>query len=70
MPTRIFMHQRVIPGITEAVQLLGVARLRQDRIRLGKAPQRRVVPAGAVEVQTQPRLPTLPGVAVGRRRGA
>jgi hypothetical protein len=50
--------------------LLGVARLRQDRVRLGEAPQGRVVPAGTVEVQAQPRLPTLPGVAVRRRRGA
>ncbi len=53
---------RVVVDIAVAVEALGVAGVRNDRIRGNKAPQGGIIVAGMIEVQPRLGVLLLPGV--------
>ncbi len=65
MPARVRIPQRIVQRVRVAVEGLRRGRVGDDRIRLGEAPEQRVVPAGAVEIEPQRDLVILPGEALG-----
>jgi hypothetical protein len=62
----IGIPERAIANVGVSVQVLGVTRLGDERIRTDEPPQRRVVPAGVVVAEGQAGVPVLAGAeAVG-----
>jgi len=53
MPAGVHISQRVVQRVRVAVEGLGAGWIRDQRVGLGEAPDERVIPAGAVEVQAQ-----------------
>jgi hypothetical protein len=51
MPAGVGVLERVKAHVRIAMVVQRIARLRCDRIRREEAPQRRVIPAGVVEIQ-------------------
>ena len=65
MPAGVGIPQRIVQRIRVAVEGLGRGRVGDEGVGLGEAPEQRVVPAGAVEIEPQRLLVILPGVALG-----
>ena len=65
MPARVGETQRIVAGISIAVEGLGVARGGNERVRLGKTPEQRVIPSCVVKVQARARLVTPARKALG-----
>ena len=65
MPAGVRKPQRIVQRIRVAVEGLGRGRVGDEGVGLGEAPEQRVVPAGAVEIEPQRRLVILPGEAFG-----
>jgi len=65
MPAGVHISQRVVQRVRVAVEGLGAARARNQRIGLGEATDERVIPAGAVEVKPQRLLVILAGETFG-----
>ena len=51
MPSGVGRPERIVEGVAEAVPALGVEGVGDDRIRLNKAPKRRVVVACPVAIE-------------------
>jgi hypothetical protein len=68
VPARVGVLERIEAHIRIAMIVQRIARLRNNRIRREEVTQRRVIPAGVVEIQPQRRLLPLPREANARRR--
>ena len=53
MPAGVHIPQRIIAGVAVPVQALGIARVGDDGVGLGEAPERRVIVSGVVKVQAK-----------------
>ncbi len=65
VPAGVGIPQRIVQRIRVAVEGLGRGRVGDDGIGLGEAPEQRVVPAGAVEIEPQRLFVILPGETFG-----
>ncbi len=70
MPRGVGVPQRVVAHITEAVELLRVAGIGNQGVRLHEEARHGVVVARLVKVQLSCFIPPLPGELVSRGRGA
>ena len=65
MPAGVGETQRIVQGISVAVEGLGIARGGDNRIRLREAAEQRVIPSCIVKVQAQRDLVILAREAFG-----